>query len=563
MRILIARIFFHSLRISLICLTINRSFLLAQADSSKKFTRADTLRGMLTPPRSCYNVTYYDLQLAINLKKHLISGSNTIYFENVNDFDSLQVDLFPIMKIEKIVFAGQELKFRREFSAVFVKFPEKQLKGNNRSITIYFSGVPQVAKSPPWNGGFVWKKDPEGRDWVGVACEGTGASSWWPCKDHLSDKPDSMQMSFTVASGPMCVSNGNLRDTINNHDGTTTWRWFVSYPISNYNVTLNIAWYSHFHDTYISNNVHLDLDYYVLSDNLQTARQHFQQVETMLACFEKYFGPYPFPRDGYALVETNYWGMEHQSAIAYGNNYENNNYGFDFIIVHESAHEWWGNNVSCSDVADLWIHESFATYAEYLYLECTQGFDAALSYAKNQRWKIADNYPIIGPYNVNFQGTVHDNDMYNKGAWMLITFRNVLNNDSVFFSILKRIQGHFALKTINTNELITYISELAGNDYTAFFTQYLRFPTPPIFQFKAKQRGKDTKLEYRFKTDVKNFSMSIEVASFYEYHFGTGSKKFTRLNVTNEWQTIVLPDMPVREIDVNTDKFYVKKEEVK
>jgi aminopeptidase N len=328
-------------------------------------------------------------------------------------------------------------------------------------------------------------------------------------------------------------------------------------------VTMNIAYYSHFHDQYLNGNNSLDLDYYVLSDNLLKAKQHFQQVKTILACFEKYFGPYPFPRDGYALVETNYWGMEHQSAISYGNYYENNKEGFDYIIVHESSHEWWGNNVSCSDLADMWIHESFATYAETLFLECTQGNDAAINYIKDQRWQIADKHPVIGPYNVNFQGTKSDNDMYYKGAWMLHTFRNVLSNDSLFFSILKNIQGHFALQTINSTQLIVYINQLSGHDYSAFFNQYLHYPLPPVLQYKASQKGKNTKLQYRWKTDVTGFLMPVEVTSFYQSNFGDVTKKYIRIEATNDWQTITIPGLDAKDFDVNADKFYVRKESMK
>ena len=484
-----------------------------------------------------------------------------ICFDVAADFDSLQFDLFARLNVEKIIFRGQELNYRREQNAVFVRFPGTEKKGDHDSITIHYSGIPQVAKSPPWDGGFVWKKDTKGRDWVGVACEGTGASLWWPCKDHLSDEPDSMSMTFTVPAGFTCVSNGSLRDTISNSDGTTTWKWFVSYPINNYNVTVNIAHYAHFTDFYINGHDTLDLDYYVLHDNLRQAAEHFSQVKTMLACFEKYFGKYPFWRDGYALVETNYWGMEHQGAIAYGNSFQNNKQGFDFIIIHESAHEWWGNNVSCRDAADLWIHESFATYAEALYLEYTQGYEASLAYQIDQRWKITDKHPVIGPYDVNFEA--NDNDLYYKGSWMLHTFRSVLNNDSLFFSIVKNIQQYFALKTITSDQLISYISESAGADYTLFFHQYLKQAMPPVFQYKAKQKGNDIKVEYRWKTDVQYFTMPLEVVSFYEYSFGKVTKKFILIHPTSEWQTITLPAMEVKNFDVNSDRFYVKKEQVK
>ena len=535
----------------------------SQTNARTVFTRADSLRGMLTTLRSCYDVTFYDLEVKIDVKRHFISGSNSIHYTVVQDFDSLQIDLVAKMKIEKIVFNGIELNYRRDLNTVVVKFLEMQKQGNQGIISVYYSGVPQIAKSPPWDGGFVWKRDAHGVDWVGVACEGAGASLWWPCKDHLSDEPDSMALTFIVPSGLTCVSNGILLEKKVNEDGTSGWKWFVSYPINNYNVTVNLANYSHWHDIYIHESDTLPLDYYVLSDNTQQAKKHFEQVKLMLACFEKYFGPYPFPKDGYALVETNYWGMEHQGAIAYGNNYENNKEGFDFIIVHESAHEWWGNNVSCKDVADLWIHESFATYAEALYVESTQGKEAGVEYLINQRWKISDKYPIIGPYGVNFQGTENDNDMYYKGSWMLHTFRNVLNNDSLFFSILKNIQLHFALQTITTEQLIAYINQQAGNDCSFFFDQYLRYPSPPVLEFRLHQKGKDTRLEHRWKADVPDFSMHVEVIASYHYAYGTATKSYVRIHPTMEWQTIILPDLEMKYFDVNSDGFYLKKAEVK
>ncbi|MFI5134706.1 MAG: M1 family metallopeptidase, partial [Chitinophagales bacterium] len=480
-----------------------------------KPTKDDTLRGTLTPMRTCYDVSFYDLQLSVDVKKHFISGSNVIRFYVVNDFDSIQVDLFSRMKIDKILFNGSELKYRRELNSVFIQFPETQHQGTDEEITVSYSGYPLTAKNPPWDGGFVWKKDMKSRDWIGVACEGTGASSWWPCKDAITDEPDSMRMTFTVPTGLVCVSNGRLRDTLNNGNGTTSWKWHVSYPINIYDVTLNLAHYAHFSDQYVSGNEKLDLDYYVLDYNLSQAMAQFQQVKGMMACYEKYFGPFPFPRDGYKLVETSYWGMEHQTAIAYGNDYINNKEGFDFIIVHESAHEWWGNNVTANDYSDLWIHEGCATYAEALYVECTKSYNDAVDYLNTLRWQIRDTFPIVGPRNIDYDGARVDNDMYFKGAWMLHTFRSFLNDDSLFFQIIKSIQQEFALKIISTEQLIAFINQKAGKDYTPFFTQYLFHNMPPILEYKLKQKGKNLQVSYRWRTDVTNFEMPVEVTSSY------------------------------------------------
>ena len=337
------------------------------------FTHADSLRGELTPGRSCYDVYFYDLHLKIDTGTHSISGYNTIYFKVVKDFDIMQVDLFRNMDIDSIIFHRTHLSnYFRDSNTIIFNINNKcngcvlhlvEFEGAKDSIKIYYHGSPQIAKNPPWDGGFIWSKDSLGNPWIDVACEGTGASLWWPCKDHLSNKPDSMRMTFDVPEGLMCVSNGRLRAETKLNNGFTRFTWFVSKPIINYDVTLNIADYAHISDYYLNGKDTLTLDYYVLKYNEEKARKHFEQVKPMLACYEKFFGKYPFYTDGYKLVESTYWGMEHQSCVAYGNHYQNNNFGFDFIIIHESAHEWWGNSLSCSDAADMWLHEAFATYA--------------------------------------------------------------------------------------------------------------------------------------------------------------------------------------------------------
>ncbi len=523
-----------------------------------KVTRDDTLRGALSPMRTCYDVSSYDLAVNIDVKKKMISGSCIIRYDVVNDFDSMQVDLFSNYKIEKILFNNSLLQYRRELNSIFIHLPHTQHIGNSAAIQVTYSGMPVTAKNPPWDGGLVWKKDMEGRDWIGVACEGLGAASWWPCKDQLADEPDSMSLHFTVPTGLSCIANGQLRDTVNDFSThTTTWNWFISYPINLYNVTFNLAHYIHFSDTYSGYNG-IPLDYYVLDYNIEKARLQFQQVQTMMACYEKYFGHYPFPKDGYKLVETPYWGMEHQSAIAYGNDYVNNKAGFDYIIIHESAHEWWGNNVSANDYADLWIHESFATYAEVLYLECTKGAEDAAVYLKNLRWQIRDSFPIVGVHGINYDGSKLDGDMYAKGAWVLHTFRSVLNNDSLFFRITTGIQHQFALKTISSLDVIGYINQVTGKDYISFFSQYLYHSHPPVLEYKVHQKGKNTILNYRWKADVPDFTMPVEITSYYSYQFGKTTKEFIRINATADWQIVIIPDFKAVNFEVNKDKFYVK-----
>lgn len=539
---------------------------LSVAQQYKTFTHADTLRGKLTPLRTCYDVTFYDLHIKIDPTNQAVSGYNNIVYKVVTDFQRIQIDLFERLKIDSVINGNKSLTYKRDGNAVFVDFYKKEIAGNYDSIKVFYHGMPISAVKPPWLGGFVWQRDANGKPWIDVACEETGASLWWPCKDHLSDKPDSAKMTFDVPTGLMCVSNGRLRSQADLKNGYSRFTWFVSYPINNYDITVNIADYAHISDYYLSGKDTLTLDYYVLKYNETKARQYFQQVKLMLACYEKYFGKYPFYRDGYKLVETNYWGMEHQSCIAYGNNYDDKKWGFDFIIVHESAHEWWGNSLSCSDPADMWLHEAFATYAEALYLECADDYNASLKYLKYQEFNIVNNFPIIGPYDVNFQGSVNDNDMYYKGSWMLHTFRHVLNNDSLFFGILRGLQQHFKYQTTNSDAVVAYINKLAGKDYTPFFNQYLKYPAPPIFDYTVKKSHKATILTYRWVTDAKNFTMPVKVTSSYyvKKHitpFAADSdivKTYTTVTPTQDWQTIKLDNLNPENFSVDNDEFYVK-----
>lgn len=537
------------------------------------FTHADTLRGKLTPERACYNAYYYDLHLKINPEDHSISGYNVIAFKALERFNVMQVDLFKNMVIDSILFGHNRLEYIRDGNAVFVEFSPRKNKvgrigrlfflneGKVDSIKICYHGKPQVAKTPPWDGGFVWAKDSLGKPWVGVACEGTGASLWWPCKDHLSDKPDSMRMTFDVPSGLMCVSNGRLRSEKNIDNNYTRFTWFVSYPIINYDVTFNLADYAHISDYYVNNKDTLTLDYYVLSYNKDKAQKQFEQVKPMLACYEKFFGKYPFYRDGYKLVEANYWGMEHQSCVEYGNHYHNNEFGFDFIIIHESAHEWWGNSLSCSDPADMWLHEAFATYAEALYIECTQDYKTSVKYLYTQQKRIGNKYPIIGPYDVNFQGTENDDDEYFKGTWMLQTFRHVLNNDSLFFSIFRGLQEKFKYSSTNTEEVIAYINKITGKDYTPFFNEYLHHSSPPIFEYKVKSiPGIGIMLTYRWDSVVKGFEIPVTI-----HYIGNHDTLVPPVTITptTKWQTIKLNGWFSADVNVDLDDIYLipKKDE--
>ncbi len=521
------------------------------------FTRADTLRGMLTPLRTCYDVKYYNLYVRIDTSDHSIKGSNVIYFKAVNDFNKMQVDLFPNMKIDRIEFEKYDsLKYTREFGAVFISFPEKLLKDKYYRIKIYYHGVPQEAKNPPWDGGFVWAEDNNGNPWIAVACQGTGASLWWPNKDHQSDEPDSMLINISVPASLEEVSNGRLRSTEPETGDYKKYTWFVSYPINNYDVTFNIAKYAHFSDFHIEpDGDTLTLDYYVLPYNLEKAKKQFVQAKSMLNCFEKYFGSYPFVRDGYKLVETPYLGMEHQSAVAYGNKYLNGYLGnsaaeigmkFDFIIIHESAHEWWGNSITSKDIADMWIHESFGQYCEALYVECMYGRLDALDYINAHKSRVMNNRPIIGHYNVNNEGS---GDMYPKGMLMLNTLRSVIDNDGEWFKLIKDLYQHFKYQTVTAEDIVDFVNKETGRDFTYFFDQYLRYPHLPKLELKSEHKDGKEEVAYRWHADVKNFNMPIKVT--------TSPGEFEFIYPSESWKTLTLEGMTADQFKVAEDLFYV------
>jgi aminopeptidase N len=504
------------------------SLAFAQGSFAQSFTLADTLRGTLSAIRASFDVTYYDLNLTVDVDNHSVSGVNHIHFRAVNDIDSFQLDLFENLVIDSVVSAGTKLRFSRLFNAFFVSFPKTVGIGASSIVSVYYHGNPIEAKHAPWDGGFVWKKDSNGKPWVGVACEGLGASSWWPCKDHLSDEPDSMRISCTVPAGLMCVSNGDpISQKLNGRGMTTVWK--ISYPINSYNVTLNIADYAHFSDVYDSaTGDSLRLDYYVLRENLEKAKKQFQQVHGMMRCFEDAFGLYPFYRDGYALVETPYLGMEHQSAIAYGNGYVPGYRGrhpegmdFDYIIIHETGHEWWGNSVSMKDAADMWIHESFCTYSEAVFVECTYGYQQMLNYLRYQRNFINNRSPIVGTYGLNHEG--NGNDMYYKGSWMIHTLRTILDDDVLFRSILKGIAQDFSYRTVDGEDIICYFNEKAGRDLTPIFNQYLKQKDVPVLEYRATKKG----FEVKWAAATQDFAMPVL------YDSGTDAPKRIELSNTD------------------------------
>ena len=541
--------------ISLIFLSLIFSF----SAVSQEFTYSDSLRGNLSEFRLCYDVFYYDLNVTVDdYQQKLINSSNTIHATAISSFQKIQIDLFESLKIHSIEFEEKILEFERIHNAVFVNFPRVINVNEKINFKVMYSGKPRVAVNPPWDGGFSWEKDKNGNSWIGVSCQGLGASSWWPCKDHQSDEPDSMNITSTVRYPLQVISNGKKKSdktffSEELQSKANKSSWFVSYPINNYNVTLCVGDYKYFNDVHVNNYDTLELDYYVLKYNYNKAKDHFQQVQPMLECFEKYFGPYPFYKDGYTLIETPYLGMEHQSAIAYGNNYLPGYNGnrqfisgldFDYIIIHETGHEWWGNSITTNDIADMWIHEGFCTYSEVLYVECIYGYDIMLDYVNNQKRSVRNDKPIIGPYNVNKKGS---NDMYQKGSLMLHTLRSLIDNDSLWFLIIKGISEEFKYQIVDGAEIIDYINEKVDLDLYYFFQQYLYKSEIPTFEYKTQKKGREYTLLYRWNA-IDDFNMNIKVS--------VGTKDML-LFPDSEWKEYSLGNVDIKSFKVRDDLFYV------
>ena len=533
-------------------------------EEKKEFTRADTLRGSLRAERTCYDVTFYDLKVKIDTGSQSISGTNRIVFKAMENFKTMQIDLFENMNIVSIKSNGLELKYRREFNAVFVDMNSEVKRGSTDEIIVRYKGKPTVAKRAPWDGGFTWTYDKSGNSWIAVSCEGMGASCWWPCKDYLGDEPDSMSIWCNVPKGLRCISNGEELDSREEKDTTTSFHWFVHYPINNYNVTLNIGDYVSFSDEFIANDgSKLALDYYVMNYNLGKAKLQFKQVKPMLKCYEKYLGKYPFWQDGYALVETPYLGMEHQGAIAYGNKYLTGYAGkdysglgldFDYIIIHESGHEWWGNSVSCKDIADMWIHESFCTYTESIYVEEMFGYDTAVLYINAKKKNIGNKEPIAGIYGVNEEGS---GDMYSKGALFLNTLRTIVNDDAKWWSVLKGMcDTTFKMKNISYENVVMYFSKKTGIDLLPVFQQYLKFSSIPVFEYKLKKVKKgEFKFSYHWVTDAKNFKMPAIIT--------TSENPKLLLKATNDFQVITIKLKKEVDFKVNDVLMYIDTRKVK
>lgn len=485
-------------------------------ENKQEFTRKDTLRGSITPERAWWDLTYYHLDVTVDLEDSTISGSTLVQYRvDSRTTNIMQIDLQHPMFIERVSQDGIDLEFEREGNAYFITLERDQQIGEVNELSIKFDGKPLIAARPPWEGGLTWTRDQNGNPFIANANQKIGASIWWPNKDHPYDEVDSMLISVTIPEELTDVSNGRLRSVDENGDGTKTWNWFVSNPINSYGVNINIGDYVHFNEMYEGENGELDMDYWVLSYNKEKAYTQFADAPRTIEALEYWFGPYPFYEDSYKLVEAPYLGMEHQSSVTYGNNFENGYKGtdlsesgwglkFDFIIVHETGHEWFANSITYADIADMWIHESFTHYSEFLFLEHHFGKKAANEYQRGVRLRIKNDIPIIGTYNVHKEGS---GDMYYKGGNLLHMIRQIFNDDELWRETLRGLNSTFYHQTVTTDQIEGYISEKLGKDLTPVFDQYLRDVRIPILEYSFK----DGNLLYRWGNVVSSFNMPLEV----------------------------------------------------
>ncbi|TVZ14590.1 M1 family metallopeptidase [Maribacter sp. MAR_2009_72] len=519
---------------------------------AQTFTEQDTLRGSITPERAWWDLNYYHLNIEVDPAEKYINGTNTIRYKVLQPHQVLQVDLQPPLQIEKVMQEGKVLDVEHNGNAHFITLTKPQINGDYNEVIITYSGKPKEAVNAPWDGGFSWKKDNNGKDFIATSCQGLGASVWWPNKDHMYDEVDSMLISVKAPKGLMNVSNGRLRSI---DKETNTYQWFVSNPINNYGVNVNIGDYVHFDEIYQGENGALDMDYYVLKDNLEKAKEHFKDAPKMMEAFEHWFGPYPFYEDSFKLVEVPYLGMEHQSSVTYGNQYLKGYLGrdlsrsgwglkFDFIIIHEAGHEWFANNITYKDAADMWVHEGFTCYSESLFLDYHYGTQAANAYVQGIRKNIRNDRPIIGIYDVNYEGS---GDMYYKGSNILHTLRQVVNNDEKWRTILRGLNKEFYHKTVTTAQIETYIAEQMDMNLKPFFDQYLRTVEIPVLEYKIK----DNKFIYRYTNTNTDFRLPIRIYV---------ENNPLWIKPGNKWQTKKLKgDLSTLAVDPN---FYINSQQV-
>lgn len=493
--------------------------------SHGQFTHADSIRGAYGSSRNWWDLKHYDLSVTFDIDKKEIRGKNVITFslEPIEgDYQNhlLQIDLQEPMVIDSVILGNWRHclseEVHRDGNAWFIRYRDegdKKKQGEKQQITVYFHGKPRVAKRAPWDGGIVWTKDQNGKPWVSVACQGQGASVWFPCKDSQFDEPDSVSMHYTCPSDLVCVSNGIFTGKEIKNQRQSTYSWKVNNPINNYCMIPYIGDYVNMHEHFTGEKGNLEIDYWVLRGNEEKAKKQFQDAPKTLKALEYWFGPYPFYEDGYKLVESPYLGMEHQSAVAYGNGYKNGYLGsdlsgtgvglkWDFIIVHESGHEWFGNNITSKDIADMWVHEGFTCYSETLFTDYWFGKEDADKYCQGLRKNIMNDKPIIGPYGVNTEGS---GDMYYKGANMIHTIRTIYGNDSLFRMMLRKMNAVFYHQTVTTQQIEQFMSAELGVDLSKVFDQYLREKNPPTLQLKYKKN----KVQFRWINCVPGFNMPI------------------------------------------------------
>ena len=517
---------------------------------AQQFTRKDSLKGGLAVERKCFDVKKYSLDIALDLEQKSIRGSNTIDFAVVTTCKRIQLDLFANMVVDSIVFNKQKLKYTREYDAVFIDFNSNLTPGiSEYSLQFYYHGQPKIAANAPWDGGFVYRKDSNGKPFIGVAVQGEGASLWFPCKDSQSDEPNQgASIKITVPNTLIAVSNGRYITKIPVNDSTIRWEWEVKNPINAYDITLYVGDFIHFGENYKG----LDLDYYVLRENEAKAKTQFAEVKPMLDCFQEKFGPYPFASDGYKLVEAPYLGMEHQSAVAYGNGFQNGYLGsdlsgtgkgllFDFILVHESGHEWFGNSITSKDVADMWIHEGFTCYSESVYLECQYDKETALTYLNGLKKNVDNDKPIIGNYGVKNEGS---GDMYYKGALLLNTIRSFINNDERWWQLIKEFSTSYTHQIIDTQTVIQFFSEQAGLELAPVFNQYLVHKELPILEWKFVAN----KLYFRWNCAEQGFNLPATFVS---------KGKEIRVTPTKNWKSISGKGKIKKDIVVKNTDFYI------
>lgn len=525
-------------------------FLSTAGFAQESFTRQDTLRGSITPERGWWDLQHYDLSVSIDTAARSITGSNVITYKVVSAATEFQIDLQAPMEITEVKQGDRVLTVRHEGDAHFVTLVDDQPVGSIQKLTVRFAGTPVVARRPPWDGGFTWNKDENGKPFIATSNQGIGASIWWPCKDHPADEPDNgVTMNFTVPKDLTAVGNGRLIK-VKKGKGTRTFTWQVTNPINSYGVNLNVGDYVRFEEKYDGEKGKLDMIYYVLSYNLEKAKTHFKDARRTMEALEYWFGPYPFYEDSYKLVEVPYLGMEHQSSVTYGNGYELGYRGrdlsltgwglkWDYIIIHESGHEWFANNITYKDAADMWIHESFTTYSEGLFVDYHYGKEAGAAYVRGMRYGIGNEEPMIGPYGVNGRGA----DLYNKGSNVLHTLRQWVNDDTKWREILRGLNETFYHQTVTTADVENYISAQSGLDLTSFFNQYLRDSRVPVLEYFTYEGN----LLYRWTNCIEGFDMPVRIS--------VGDESFT-ITPTSRWnfrdqEKIAVEDPAMLKVDPN------------